>query len=82
MLHDVTFDVWNAAAGSNERHTVQVDADGGDDAASKGAVAAAAIGPAFKIIGIAPAGASVVVEAVVEGDDAPPEAVPAKRQAG
>ena len=72
MLHDVTFDVWDAAASRSHRHTIQVDADGGDDAASKGAVDAALLssGAPLKIIAIAPAGAAMVIAAAGEGEDA------------
>ena len=74
MLHDVAFDAWDDASGRLERFVVQVDAEGGDDAASQAALKAALFSPKFKIVSIAPAGAPQVVEAVAEGADAPQDA--------
>lgn len=79
MLYTVLFDAHPPSGAV--RDFVVVDAETGDDAASKGAIAAAeaALGGAYKIVGVYPADAVDDVEAVVEGDDAPDDQ-PKKRK--
>ena len=89
MLHDVTVVIFNPQGGA-ERVTVTVDADGGDDAASKAGIEAAtlAAGRAWHIVAIGPAAAVPAPEAGLEGADAeddpmvPDELEPAKRGPG
>jgi hypothetical protein len=73
MLHEITYELWIAAEARAERGTLTLDADGGDDAASRAQVEISTLYPgvACKIISIAPAGAAQVVEAAVEGAEAP-----------
>ena len=65
MLHDVTVEWFDRAAGAIARAVTQVDADGGDDAASKGAIAAQLLvmDEPFKIVGVTAAPAPPIVEA-------------------
>lgn len=54
MLHRVEFDVWKA--GVSTRYATDVDADGGDDAASKGLIEAHRVagGGGYKVLAIYP----------------------------
>jgi hypothetical protein len=86
MWHDVTIDVYHPALGA-QRHVVQVDASGGDDAVSQAMVRAAELSGgmmAFKIVGVAPCGAPPDAPvAMAEGADVPEnEPEPAKRKPG
>jgi len=86
MLHDVTIDV-STPGGGVQRHIVQVDADGGDDAVSKAMIHAAALAggvSGWKICGVAPSGATVAAPVTAgEGDDVPEiEPQPVKRKPG
>ena len=86
MWHDVTIDVYHPALGA-QRHVVQVDASGGDDAVSQAMVKAAELSGgmmSFKIVGVAPCGAPAHAPvAMAEGDDVPDdEPQPAKRKPG
>lgn len=89
MLHDVTIEVFDPGRGAF-REVVTLDADGGDDAASKGAIRAVdiAAGRAWKIVGIPPSGGASAPAAGVEGEDypddraVPDELEPAKRGPG
>ena len=78
MLHDVHIAVWDNMRRDFRRAIVTVDADSGDDAASKAAVEAATLGDAWRIEYIGPA-ASPPPPAdanVTEGADAPDEEAP------
>lgn len=75
MLHDVTVAYFTPGRGT-ERVVYQVDADGGDDAASKGRLRAAQDGRGFQIVGIVPAG-EPAPSAAMEGAEAEPDGEPA-----
>ena len=89
MLHDVTIEIFDPARGGF-REVVTLDADGGDDAAAKGAIHAVDIAGSrsWKIVGIAPTGNAPAPAAGVEGEDypddvtVPDELEPAKRGPG
>ena len=86
MLHDVTIDISHPGMGM-QRHVVQVDASGGDDAVSQAMVKAAELSGgmmAWKIVGVAPCGAPAHAPiAMGEGDDVPEvEPDPARRKPG
>ena len=74
MLHRVEFDVWDPAMQKVRRDSVEVDADGGDDAASQGRVKALGMfaGQGLKIVGVYPVDAPPSPVAVVEGAEAEP----------
>lgn len=56
MWHRIEFDLWDAVAHTSRREHVDVDAEGGDDAVSRGSLKAAAQFPGMgmKIVAVYP----------------------------